>query len=234
MIQISNLNLEFGEQVVFNNINCAINQQDQIGLVGRNGTGKSTLLKVIAKQLRPDSGTIDIQKGARVAYMSQEVVIISTKNVLDETLTTFQHLFDLAEEKNNLDHIIINNPTEQQMNRYAEIEHELLEHNFTDKKVTAQKILSGLGFDESKQQLKVSELSVGWRMRVVLAKLLFQDADFYLFDEPTNHLDLSTKNWFLNFLKNSDFGYLLVCHDRYFLDKACNSTFELSLGNLNI
>ena len=92
----------------------------------------------------------------------------------------------------------------------------------------------GLGFDTTKQQALVSELSVGWRMRIVLAKLLLQDADFYLFDEPTNHLDITAKNWFLSFLKEGKFGYLLVCHDRYFLDKACAKTFELSQGKLTV
>lgn len=234
MITIKDLSLQFGEQTVFNAIGGMINKHDRIGLVGRNGTGKSTLLKIIADQMQADSGAIEIQKSARIAYMPQEVVISSTKNALDETLSSFQHLFDLHKEKVKLEEIFLNNPTTAQVNRYAEIEHELLEQKFESKKVDAQKILAGLGFDEKKQQQLVSELSVGWRMRVVLAKLLLQDADFYLFDEPTNHLDLSAKNWFLHFLKNGSFGYLLVCHDRYFLDKACDTTFELSLGKMSV
>lgn len=234
MISINNLHLQFKDQVVFNGINSTVNKQDRIGLVGRNGTGKSTLLKVIAQQAGVDSGFIEIQKSAHIAYMPQEVVIASTKNVLDETLSSLRHLFELAEEKSKLEPIITNSPTEAQVSRYAEIEHELLEQKFNEKKVEAQKMLSGLGFNEKKQQLKVSELSVGWRMRVVLAKLLLQNADFYLFDEPTNHLDIATKNWFLDFLQTSSFGYILVCHDRYFLDKACDKTFELSQGKLNV
>lgn len=235
MIQVKNLELQFGEQVVFDSINCLINQNNRIGIVGRNGTGKSTLLKIIARQMRPDGGTIDTQKGFRIAYMPQDVVITSTKSVLDEALAVFDHLFDLVKEKEILEGIMESGKqTEADVNRYAEIEIELIENNFSDKRSQAQKILSGLGFDERKQNMNVSELSVGWRMRVVLAKLLLQDADFYLFDEPTNHLDLSTKDWFLHFLQTSNFGYLLVCHDRYFLDKACSLTYELSMGNLNI
>lgn len=235
MIQIKNLHLQFGDQVVFDEINCLINQNSRIGIVGRNGTGKSTLLKVIARQMRTDGGTIETQKGFKIAYMPQEVVINSTKNVLDETLSIFDHLFALATERDSLEAIMqTGTQTEDDVNRYSEIECELLEHNFNDKRAQAQKILSGLGFDERKQNLSVHELSVGWRMRVVLAKLLLQQADFYLFDEPTNHLDLSTKDWFLGFLKANNAGYLLVCHDRYFLDKACTLTYELSMGNLNI
>lgn len=235
MIQVKNLELQFGDQIVFDSINCLINQNNRIGIVGRNGTGKSTFLKIIARQMRADGGTIDTQKGFRIAYMPQDVVITSTKSVLDETLAVFDHLFELVKEKDLLEAVMqTGKQTENDVNRYAEIEIELIENNFSDKRSQAQKILSGLGFDERKQNMNVSELSVGWRMRVVLAKLLLQEADFYLFDEPTNHLDLATKDWFLNFLKTSNFGYLLVCHDRYFLDKACNLTYELSMGNLNI
>lgn len=235
MIQVKNLELQFGDQIVFDNVNCLINQNHRIGIVGRNGTGKSTLLKIIARQMRPDGGTIDTQKGFKIAYMPQDVVITSTKSVLDEMLSVYDHLFELTVEKQKLEEIMQTGlQTEDDVNRYAEIEYELIEANFNDKRSAGQKILSGLGFDERKQNQPVSELSVGWRMRIVLAKLLFQDADFYLFDEPTNHLDLSTKDWFLNFLKSSNFGYLLVCHDRYFLDKACSLTYELSMGNLNI
>lgn len=234
MIYIKNLELQFGDQVIFDDISFAITKQDRIGLVGRNGTGKSTLLKIVSGNMGSDGGYIDTQRGAKIAYMPQEVVITSEKNVLDETLSTFAHLQAMAEEKQQLELVVHDGPTEEEMNRYAELEHELLENNFDIKKVQAQKILSGLGFDEKKQAANVSHLSVGWRMRVVLAKLLLQDADFYLFDEPTNHLDLSTKNWFLQFLKQGSFGYLLVCHDRYFLDKACNKTLELSLGKATI
>jgi len=234
MIYIKNLELQFGNQVVFDEINCTINKSDRVGLVGRNGTGKSTLLKIIAGDMGTDGGEIDIQRGSKIAYMPQEVVIASDKSVVDETLATFQYLYDMSQEKIALEAIIADKPTASDVNRYAELEHELLEHNYDSKKAQAQKILTGLGFDDKKQATKVANLSVGWRMRVVLAKLLLQEADFYLFDEPTNHLDLSTKNWFLQFLKDGSFGYLLVCHDRYFLEEACNKTFELSLGKLTV
>lgn len=234
MIFVKQIGLQFGSQVVFDDISCTVMKEDRIGLVGRNGTGKSTFLKVLDGLIGIDRGTIEIQRGAKIAYMPQEMVIKSDKNVLDETLSALEHLYNMEQEKNKLFAKIQDDPTEHDMIRYAELEHELIEQNFEYKKVQAQKMLSGLGFDDAKQQMSVDQLSVGWRMRIVLAKLLLQDADFYLFDEPTNHLDLSAKNWFLNFLKNGDFGYMLVCHDRYFLDKACEKTFELSMGNLTV
>ena len=232
MIQIKDLHLQFADQVVFNSINCTIQQNQKIGLVGRNGAGKSTLLKIIANHIQADSGTVQVQKSSSIAYMPQEVVITSTKTILDETLSSYSALAHLYEEKQTLEAIVHKQPTQEEINRYAELEHQLAENNFDAKKTQAQKILAGLGFTNMNQS--VQELSVGWRMRIVLAKLLLQDADFYLFDEPTNHLDISAKDWFLNFLQQGTFGYLLVCHDRYFLDKACNLTFEISQGNLTI
>lgn len=232
MIFVKNISLQFGEQVIFDDVSCAMQPQDRIGLVGRNGTGKSTFLKIIAGQESSDGGTIETQRGFKVAYMPQDVVIKSDKNVVDETMSVLQHLQELYEEQQLLEIAILNDPTEEQMLRYGDIEYELQEARFDGKKAQAQKILSGLGFDSVKLQQNVSQLSVGWRMRVVLAKLLLQEADFYLFDEPTNHLDITAKNWFLEFLQEGDFGYLLVCHDRYFLDKACSKTYELSQGTL--
>ncbi len=234
MIFVKNLSLQFGSQIVFDNISCNLSDKDKVGLVGRNGTGKSTLLKIIAKLQDFDKGVIETSSYFKIAYMPQEVVITSNKNVVDETMASFEYLDKLKEESDQLESIILDDPTEEQMTRYCDIQHELLENNFDEKRAQAQKILMGLGFDIAKQQMFVHELSVGWRMRIVLAKLLLQDADFYLFDEPTNHLDITAKNWFLEFLKTGSFGYLLVCHDRYFLDKACNKTFELSQGKLTI
>jgi ATP-binding cassette subfamily F protein 3 len=234
MIFVKNLSLQFGSQLIFDNVSFNLSDKDKIGLVGRNGTGKSTLLKIIAHQQDYDKGDIETSNSFKVAYMPQEVVITSDKNVVNETMASFEYLHQLKEESDQLEKIVIDDPTEEQMTRYCEIQHELLEHNFDEKRAQAQRILMGLGFDDAKQKSLVSQLSVGWRMRIVLAKLLLQDADFYLFDEPTNHLDLTAKNWFLDFLKEGKFGYLLVCHDRYFLDKACNKTFELSQAKLTI
>lgn len=234
MIFVKQIGLQFGGQIVFDDISCTISKQDRVGLVGRNGTGKSTFLKVVDGLIGIDRGAIEIQKGFKIAYMPQEVVMHSDKNVFDETLSALGNLYEMDQEKDMLFAKIAHDPTERDMIRYAELEHELMDQNYEFKKVQAQKMLIGLGFDSVKQKMGVDQLSVGWRMRVILAKLLLQDADFYLFDEPTNHLDLSAKNWFLNFLQNGDFGYLLVCHDRYFLDKACEKTFELSMGNLTV
>ena len=232
MIHIKNLCLEFGEQVIYNNVNLTIESYDRIGLVGRNGAGKSTLLKIIAGQQSYDSGQISISKQKTIAYMPQDMVIASTKNVIDEALATNPALYTLKIELEKIEALFdagqeVDAAT---VEKYAELQHEALELDLYGTIAQIDKMLSGLNFDEKKKNSLVSELSVGWRMRLVLAKLLLQKADFYLFDEPTNHLDLHTKAWFLDFLQNSSFGFLLVCHDKYFLDKVCTSTFALQFG----
>lgn len=232
MIQIKNLCLEFGEQTIYNNVNLTVESYDRIGLVGRNGSGKSTLLKIIAGQQGYDSGLINISKQKTIAYMPQDMVIASTKNVVDEALATNPALYTLKIELEKIEKLFdagveVDAAT---VEKYAELQHEALELDLYGTIAEVDKMLSGLNFDEKKKNSLVSELSVGWRMRLVLAKLLLQKADFYLFDEPTNHLDLHTKAWFLEFLENSSFGFLLVCHDKYFLDKVCTDTFALQFG----
>ncbi|MBD3273273.1 ATP-binding cassette domain-containing protein, partial [Candidatus Dependentiae bacterium] len=117
--------------------------------------------------------------------------------------------------------------------KYSLLQHKLQELDYQKKIIETKNILLGLGFSPEQLNKKVDTLSVGWKMRLVLAKLLLQKADFYLFDEPTNHLDLIAKDWFLDFLKNSNFGFMLVCHDKYFLDQLCDQIYEVSLGKLN-
>ena len=234
MIHLKNLTLKYGDQTVFDDLTMMIQDQDRIALVGRNGSGKSTLLKIIAGQQSIDGGQVVITKGMSVAYMPQEMLIASTKTVNEEALSTFGTLYDNMQEAKRLEDIIHasgTNPCAQDVERYAQLQHDIQEMEPEAKILKVNKLLMGLKFDEKHRNTRVDQLSVGWRMRLVLAKLLLQEADFYLFDEPTNHLDLSTKEWFLNFLKyETTFGFLLVCHDRYFLDNLCNKTLAITPG----
>lgn len=197
MIHITNLCLAFGTRPIFDELTVTFQQDDRVGLVGRNGYGKSTLLKVIAKQQDIESGTVTIIGGKRIAYLSQEIVLNSEKPALE-------HVVDGAQE-------------------YAEI----LYSSPAELRGHADKILRGLGLSEKLLTAPVNTLSGGWKMRVLLAQLLVQKADFYLFDEPTNHLDIVAKDWFMHFLKRADFGFLLVCHEKYFLNKLCTKIFAL-------
>ena len=233
MIHLKNLSLKYGDQKVFDDLNIMIQDQDRIALVGRNGSGKSTLLKIIAGQQSVDGGSVVITKGMNVAYMPQEMIINSSKTVEEEALATFADLYANMAEAKRLEDMIsaTKTPNATDVERYAQLQHDIQEMEPEAKVLKVNKLLTGLKFDETHRKTQVDQLSVGWRMRLVLAKLLLQDADFYLFDEPTNHLDLSTKEWFLNFLKyETTFGFLLVCHDRYFLDNLCNKTLAITPG----
>ncbi len=233
IIQLKNVSLSYGERPIFNEITADFQPTQKIGIVGRNGAGKSTLLKVIAGKEQLDDGSISIDRNKRIAYMPQDVVLASNRPIFDEAFSVFQIFLDLESEAQAIEAKLESAPAdaEELMERYVKLLDQLasFERNACEKKT--ETILLGLGFKKEQFEKPVSELSVGWKMRLVLAKLLLENADFYLFDEPTNHLDISAKEWFFDFLKNASFGYLLVSHDRYFLDKACNVILELSHGN---
>lgn len=197
MITLSKISLHFGSRTIFDELSAIFQDDDRIGLVGRNGYGKSTLLKIIAGQQEVDSGTVFIIKGKRIAYLNQEIVIHSEKHALE-------HVVDGALK-----------------------EAELLYSSPAELRAQADKILRGLGLTDTMLRAPVNELSGGWKMRVLLGQLLVQKADFYLFDEPTNHLDIVAKDWFLHFLQRSNAGFLLVCHEKYFLNTLCKKILAL-------
>lgn len=235
MIMLRNLSLSLGGKVVFNDISLTIAHDQRIGLVGRNGSGKTTLLKTINGQQGLDYGQVTIEKRKNVAYLPKEVVLTSSQSVLDEALSVFEdvvkakaelheHEEDLISHKHNVE------KSHELIERIAELHEFLAEHDLEQLTIESKKMLLGLGFKQAQFDTPVSTLSVGWKMRIVLAKLLLQKADFYLFDEPTNHLDILAKDWFLEFLKHAPFGFMLVCHDRFFLDELCTNIFELDRG----
>ena len=232
IIILNNLRLTYGERDLFDNISAHFEDGQKIGVVGRNGAGKSTLLKIISGQLKPDEGSITLSRQKRIAFLPQEVVLNSHESVYDEVFTVFNVFLELEREQHEIEEQLAAHADDatQLLERYQVILDALSHFDRGSAEGKAKTILKGLGFSEDNFSTPVNTLSVGWKMRVVLAKLLLQEADFYLFDEPTNHLDMVTKEWFLHFLRNAPFGYLLVTHDRYFLDKGCESIFALSLG----
>lgn len=233
MISIHNLSLNLGTRKLYDGISCTINQDQCIGLVGRNGAGKSTLLALIAQAVTNPSAcpAISVAKNRRIAYLPQEVVLTSEKTILEETFTAFTELNILLEQAQSLEKQIETDPDNAaHLEQYAELQLLLAEYS-PEKALSETKVmLMGLGFSPITFDQPVASLSVGWKMRIVLAKLLLKKADFYLFDEPTNHLDIVAKDWFLQFLKKAPFGFLLVCHERYFLNQLCTHTLELEFG----
>ena len=229
MIYIRNAHLSYGDQTLFDGLNFACEASQKIGLLGRNGSGKSTLLKALAGLKTLDEGSISIDKNLKIGYMPQEVVLQSTRPVYQELLTVSKAYQALTYEKKDLEERMSTEP--HLVERYAELLRTYTAYDVALAEEAAHKILTGLGFLPKMFSQSVDQLSVGWKMRVILAQLLLSDADFYLFDEPTNHLDLPAKEWFFEFLKHGSFGFLLVTHDRHFLDNACDAILALEHGS---
>lgn len=229
MIQLKDICLSFGTQKVFDHISETIGGDQKLGLVGRNGSGKSTLLKAIDGKQPLDNGSIVLSGKARIAYMPQEVVTESDLSILEEALSSYKDIGGLRQRVQELE-VLLPEGDSEVVEEYAHVSQRLAELNVDFAIAETKKMLMGLGFKQKQLDDPVASLSVGWKMRVVLAKLLLQKADFYLFDEPTNHLDIVAKDWFLEFLKEADFGFILVCHDKYFLDQLCTTVLELDRG----
>ena len=231
MIQLRNLNLDIGTRHIFDNISGVFQESDHVGIIGRNGAGKSTLLKIIAGLVKPTSGDVSIFKGTHIAYLPQEEVLASTLSVFEEAFSAFGKAVTAQKRIDELEKMLETGSADEDLvQEYADLQ--VFIQTFEKHKAIQQtnEVLAGLGFTEKVIQKKVSELSTGWKMRLALAKLLLTDADIFLFDEPTNHLDIVTQEWFLQKLQSMRAGFLLVSHDRAYLDKACTSIFELERG----
>lgn len=238
MLIIRNLTLSFTDKTLFDDISLSLAYNKKIGVFGRNGAGKSTLLKVIAQQQEVDSGSIVYNKNKKIGYLPQEVVLNSTQSVFDEAYSTFSEFVLLEKEKQSIEEklntVADAQEAEQLIDRYATVTEQLAHFDSHAARKDTEDILQGLGFSEDRFNQPVNTLSTGWQMRVILTKLLLQKADLYLFDEPTNHLDLPTKEWFISFLRQANFGYLLVTHDKYFLEQACDTILELERGKATL
>ncbi len=233
MIHLNNLCLSFGSQKIFDQLAYSIAPDQRLGLVGRNGSGKSTLLKVLDGMIPLDSGSISVSGDCTIAYMPQEFVLASTRSIFDEAFVSYKTIGALWERLQVLEQKVAQGCADA-VQEYGEVSFQYHQLIPDQARLETKNMLLGLGFKEAQLNDSVQTLSVGWQMRVVLAKLLLQKADFYLFDEPTNHLDIVAKDWFLSFLSSAPFGFVLVCHDKYFLDQQCTTILELDRGKGSI
>ena len=238
MVSIQNLSVEFSAKSLFDNINYVINPRDRIALVGKNGAGKSTMLKIIAGIQSPTSGKVSMPRDITVGYLPQQMELNDTLTVKEEVRKAFAHIDDL---KRKLDEATeeLSSRTDYESDEY----HELIERvsSLSERMAMEQsenceaemeKTLTGLGFVRSDFDRPTSEFSGGWRMRIELAKLLLQRPDVLLLDEPTNHLDIESIQWLEQFLTSKAGAVLLVSHDRAFIDNVTNRTIEISCGKI--
>lgn len=230
--------MEFGGKPLFKGISFHISNKERIGLAGKNGAGKTTLLRIITGEQEPTSGSVVVPENETIGYLPQEKQIRSKKDVLHETLSVFDALHQLKKELEEIHHQLAVRTDYQSKaylklyDRQEEIQHVLAVHDIEKQEGKAIKILKGLGFDEKELNRPVNLFSLGWQMRIELAKLLLLQPTLLLLDEPTNHLDIDAIQWLENFLKAYRGSVLLVSHDRRFLDNLTTRTLEINNGNL--
>jgi len=238
MVSIQNLSVEFSAKTLFDNISYVINKRDKIALVGKNGAGKSTMLKIIAGLQMPTSGNVSMPADISVGYLPQQMQLNDTLTVIQEVRKAFAHIDEMHKQLDN-----INKALETRSDYESESYQDLIDRmtSLTDRislEVTEnqdaeiEKTLIGLGFKRDDFNRQTSEFSGGWRMRIELAKLLLVRPDVLLLDEPTNHLDIESIQWLEQFLSTKANAVVLVSHDRAFIDNVTNRTIEISLGKI--
>ncbi|MDB5024147.1 MAG: family ATP-binding cassette protein [Mucilaginibacter sp.] len=235
MIAINNLTFEIGARALYDEANWHIKPGEKIGLIGANGTGKTTLLKIIVGDYKPTSGTISMAKDLTMGYLNQDLLSYSSdKNILHVAMEAFERQNQLHDEIEVLLKKLETDYTEDLLHKLSDKQHEFEVLDGYNIEYKAHEILAGLGFSEVDTHRKLSEFSGGWRMRVMLAKILLQAPDILLLDEPTNHLDLPSIQWLEDYLKAFEGAIVIVSHDRWFLDKVINRTVESRKGKLTV
>lgn len=235
MISINNLTFEIGSRALYDEANWHIKPGDKAGLIGANGTGKSTLLKLIVGEYSPTSGTISMAKDLKLGYLNQDLLSYhSEKSILHVAMEAFERQNQLHVEIENLLKKMETDYSEEILNKLSDKQMEFEALDGYSIEFKAHEILAGLGFSEEEQQRPLATFSGGWRMRVMLARILLQTPDILLLDEPTNHLDLPSIKWLETYLQAFDGAIVIVSHDRYFLDRIINKTVESRKGKLTL
>ncbi len=238
MISLDKINLSFGGFELFKEISFLINPKDRIGLIGKNGAGKTTLLKLISGKEMPTSGVIGIPKDVSIGYLPQEMKLIDSRTLKEETKLAFEEVLSLQQKIAELNTEIAERSDYHSdeylgiLNTLSELNERFLLIGGDNYEAELEKTLLGLGFERKDFERPTSEFSGGWRMRVELAKLLLRKPDVFLLDEPTNHLDIESIQWLEDFLKDYNGSVVLVSHDKAFLNTVCNRTIEISLGKV--
>lgn len=236
MLNIHNLSVSFGGTYLFEEVTFRLGSGDRVGLVGKNGAGKSTMLKMLAGDFKPDSGTIATEKEVKIGFLRQDIDFVKGRTVLEEAYMAFEEIKRAEFRIDEINHQLVTR-TDYESQEYSDLIEELSDvthhyevlggYNYVG---DTEKILLGLGFKREDFDSQTDTFSGGWRMRIELAKLLLQSNDILLLDEPTNHLDIESIIWLEGFLRNFPGVVVIVSHDKMFLDNVTNRTIEISLG----
>src|ERR1700691_2694385 len=232
MIQLSGAGKRFGHKLLFESTDWLITGRDRIGLVGANGTGKTTLMKILAGLDTLDYGSITVAKGTSAGYLPQDGLSLSGRTVFAECMSVFEELRQMEQELESLLHRFADlDPNSAEYSgvadRYHSLEHEFQTRDGYSIEAEVGRVLMGLGFRKEDWERQTEEFSGGWQMRLALAKLMLQKPNLLLLDEPTNHLDLEARNWLEEYLHDYPYALVLISHDRYFLDVVVNKIAEI-------
>ena len=238
MLNIHDLSISFQGEYLFESIAFKLSAGDRVGLIGKNGAGKSTMLKILAKELEPDTGQIASDKSLKIGFLKQDIDFDYGKTVLEESYEAFTDIKALENKLNDINHQLAER-TDYESEAYHqlmvdinEVQHQYEVLGGYNYQGDTEKVLQGLGFSREDFNKLTDTFSGGWRMRIELAKLLLQNNDVLLLDEPTNHLDIESIIWLENFLKSYPGVVVIVSHDKMFLDNVTNRTIEISLGRI--
>ncbi|MGD0297398.1 MAG: ABC-F family ATP-binding cassette domain-containing protein [Bryobacteraceae bacterium] len=232
MIQLSGAGKRFGHKLLFENLNWLITSKDRAGLVGANGTGKTTLLKILAGIDTLEYGSLSVTRGTSSGYLPQDGLSLSGRSVFSECMSVFASLQEMEQEMEELTHKMgeidpAGAEYAQVADRFHQLDSEFRTRDGYAIEAQVGTVLAGLGFPHSEWHRRTEEFSGGWQMRIALAKLLLEKPNLLLLDEPTNHLDLEARNWLEQYLTTYPFAYVLISHDRYFLDVTVNKIVEI-------
>src|SRR5499427_2461945 len=232
MIQLSELTKTFGDRTLFDHVTWQITDRERVGLCGPNGAGKTTLLKMMAGLEEPDSGAILMPSATTVGYLPQDGLAHAGRSVFDEASSAFADLLAVKAEMHALedrlgDPGIPEVAHDEMLHRYSDLQDRFRLHDGYSIELKTATVLNGLGFKPSDFDRPTETFSGGWQMRIALAKLLLRQPNLLLLDEPTNHLDLESRNWLETYLNDYPNAFILISHDRYFLDVTVNKTIEI-------
>ena len=232
MIQASNITLRLGKKALFEDVNIKFTEGNCYGLIGANGAGKSTFLKILSGQLEPTSGDVIITPGQRLSFLEQDHFKYDEFTVLDTVIMGNQRLYDIMKEKDAI--YMKEDFTDEDGIRASELEAEFADMDGWNAESDAATLLNGLGIDPEFHYSVMADLTGAQKVKVLLAKALFGNPDILLLDEPTNHLDLDAIAWLEEFLINFDNTVIVVSHDRYFLNKVCTNTADIDYGKIQL
>ncbi|NJY61851.1 ABC-F family ATP-binding cassette domain-containing protein [Salinimicrobium sp. CDJ15-81-2] len=238
MLNIHNLSVSFGGEYLFEEITFRLGAGDRVGLIGKNGAGKSTMLKILAREMESDSGQIAADKDLKIGFLKQDIDFVEGRTVLDESYQAFEEIKRLEKKLEEINHQLAertdfeSDEYHQLMVDLNDVQHQYEIHGGYNYQGETERILQGLGFKREDFNKLTDTFSGGWRMRIELAKLLLQQNDILLLDEPTNHLDIESIIWLEGFLNNYPGAVVIVSHDKMFLDNVTNRTIEISLGRI--